>query len=44
MSRNARSERATQRRVTALVRDTLGYRDREQGMMQELLTGRMRLT
>lgn len=41
-----RSERHTRNRVVGLFRDfcnTLGYRNREQAMVQELLTGRMRL-
>jgi hypothetical protein len=38
-----RSERHTQNRVVDLFRDTLGYRNREQAMVHELLTGRMRL-
>lgn len=41
--REQRSERRTQDRVVGLFTDTLGYRDREQAMMQELLTGRTRL-
>lgn len=38
-----RSERRTQRRVAALFTDALGYCDREQATMQELLTGRAQL-
>ena len=41
--REQRSERRTQDRVVGLFTDTLGYRDREQAMMQALLTGSMRL-
>jgi hypothetical protein len=41
--REQRSERRTQDRVVGLFTDTLRYRDREQAMMQALLTGSMRL-
>jgi hypothetical protein len=41
--RELRSERRAQDRVVGLFTDTLGYRDREQAMVQELLTGSMRL-
>lgn len=38
-----RSERRTQNHVVGLFRDALGYRDREQAMTPELLSGHMRL-
>jgi hypothetical protein len=43
VQREPRSGARAQNRVVRLFTDTLGYRDREQAMVQELLTGSMRL-